>query len=311
MSAAAENITLEIAEQAMFWYLELMEPQASDETRAACLHWRQAHPLHEQAWQRAENLGRRMGDLRQHRPLASAALATGGSRRRVIKQLALLLASGAVAWGVRESGVVQPMLADYRSSVGEQLDARLAGGARVQLNTDSAIDVEQRRIRLLRGEILVSLADTGTRWRIEMEQGALTSGQGHFSIRQRDGYSQIALLRGEAWIEPRSAPGRALAIDERVNFTTGEVFTRRGSATELAWSQGMNVADGQRLGDFLDELSRYRRGHLGCAPGLADLPVSGTYPLDDTDRVLAAVSRTLNLQVRAMTRYWVTLQPAA
>lgn len=310
------GITLEIAEQAMLWYLELTEPQASEETRVACRNWRQAHPLHEQAWQRAENLGRRMGDMRQHRPLVSETLAAGGAaRRRALKQLALLLMAGGGTWGVRQSGVLQPMLADYHSGVGEQRTLALAGDIRVELNTDSAIDVElsreARRIELLRGEILVTLGQDGQdrRLRVETAQGAISAGYGRVSVRQRDGYSQVALLQGEARVEPRNASPRALALGERVNFTAGEIFTRRGSDADLAWTQGMIVADGQRLADFLQELSRYRRGHLGCDPALADLRVSGTYPLDDSDRVLAAVARTLRLDVRAMTRYWVTLQP--
>lgn len=307
MSAAAGSITLEIAEQAMFWYLELMEPQVSDETRVACQHWRQAHPLHEQAWQRAENLGRRMGDMRQHRPLASATLSTGVSRRRAAKQLALLLVAGAGAWGVRETGMVTPMLADYRSAVGEQREVRLSDHVRIQLNTDSAIDITQRRVSLLRGEMLVTLDRADSHWRVETGQGAIISAEGSFSVRQHEGYTQVALLRGGARIEPRKGAGRALASEDRVNFSDREIFTRRGTNGELAWTQGMIVADGQRLADFLDELSRYRHGHLGCDAPLADLPVSGTYPLDDTDRVLAAVSRTLNLRQRTLTRYWVTL----
>lgn len=316
MNSAAGGITLEIAEQAMFWYLELMEPQVSAQTRAACQHWRQAHPLHEQAWQRAENLGRRMGEVRQHRPLASATLTAGGmSRRRVIKQLSVLLVAGAGAWSLRESGLLPPLLADHRSAVGEQRGILLADATRVQLNTDTAIDVElgreARRINLLRGEILVTLGQDpqGRRLWVETAQGAVSAGHGQLGVRQREGYTQLTLLQGEARIEPHHAPSRALAPGERVNFTDREIFARRGTDADLAWSQGMIVADGQRLDDFLAELSRYRHGHLGCDPALAGLLVSGTYPLDDTDRVLAAVSRTLGAELHAVTRYWVTLQP--
>lgn len=309
------GISLEIAEQAMFWYLELLEPQVSEQTRAACEHWRQAHPLHEQAWQRAENLGRRMSDMRQHRPLASAALGAGLPRRRAIKQLALLLAAGAGAWHVRESDLVAPLMADYRSAVGERREVVLADETRVQLNTDSAINVElnqqARRIRLLRGEMLVTLGK-GTQGRalqVATAQGRIDVLDGRFSVRQRDGYSQLGLLQGEARLLPSQTGARTLTAIDRVNFTDREVFARRGDVAELAWTQGMIVADGQRLADFLEELSRYRHGRLACDPELADLRVSGTYLLDDTDRVLAAVSRTLQLDVHSLTRYWVTLRP--
>ena len=70
----------------------------------------------------------------------------------------------------------------------------------------------------------------------------------------------------------------------------------------------MIVAQGQRLADFVDELSRYRRGHLGCDPRLAELRVSGTFPLDDTDQVISALGETFDLDVQHLTRYWVTLK---
>lgn len=310
-----EGISLEVAEQAMFWYLELREPHASEQTRAACDDWRQAHPLNEQAWQRAENLGRRMSDMRQHRPLASAALGAGLPRRRAIKQLALLLVAGAGAWSVRESDLVAPLMADYRSAVGERREVVLADETRVQLNTDSAINVElnqqARRIRLLRGEMLVTLGKDvqGRALQVTTAEGRIEALSGRFSVRQRDGYSQFGPLQGAARLLPLQAPARVLAANERVNFTDREILARRGDVTELAWTQGMIVADGQRLADFLEELSRYRHGRLACDPALADLRVSGTYPLDDTDRVLAAVSRTLQLDVHSLTRYWVTLRP--
>jgi transmembrane sensor len=71
----------------------------------------------------------------------------------------------------------------------------------------------------------------------------------------------------------------------------------------------MLVAQGQPLQEFLAELSRYRRGHLACDPRLANVPVSGTFPLANTERIIFAVADTLQLDVRQFTRYWVTLQP--
>lgn len=307
-ASSASSISLEVAEQAMFWYLELLEPSVSEQAREACRAWRQAHPLHEQAWQRAENLGRRMSEMRQHQPLASATLSGSPSRRRVIKQLALLLVAGATTWGVRETGLVQPLLADYHSGVGERRTLVLGDDLKVLLNTDTAINVEleARRIRLLRGEMLVTSA-RGIR--IDTEQGAVDLRRGRVSLRQRAGYIQVALLEGEARIHPDNAAASVILPDDRLSFTDREVFARHRAVSELAWADGMIVADEQRLADFLEELSRYRRGHLSCDPSLADLRVSGTFPLDDTDRVLVAIGRTLQLDVRFVTRYWVTLRP--
>ncbi|KAG1069902.1 hypothetical protein G6F40_017608 [Rhizopus arrhizus] len=64
-----------------------------------------------------------------------------------------------------------------------------------------------------------------------------------------------------------------------------------------------------RLGDFIAELSRYRRGYLGCAPEVADLRIVGAYAVGDTDRVLAALAATLPVRVRATMPWWVVVVP--
>ena len=43
---------------------------------------------------------------------------------------------------------------------------------------------------------------------------------------------------------------------------------------------------------------------------MADLRVSGTYPLDDPQRVLDTLMAMLPIDVHYLTRYWATVVPA-
>jgi len=43
-------------------------------------------------------------------------------------------------------------------------------------------------------------------------------------------------------------------------------------------------------------------------PRLETLRVTGSFRLDDTDRILNLLASTLGLEVQARTRYWVTLR---
>ncbi|MNW01328.1 fec operon regulator FecR [compost metagenome] len=69
------------------------------------------------------------------------------------------------------------------------------------------------------------------------------------------------------------------------------------------------LAQDQPLGEFLEELSKHRPGVLRWAPELEALRVTGSFRLDDTDRVLALLADGLPLLVQARTRFWVTLLP--
>ncbi|MNY81186.1 fec operon regulator FecR [compost metagenome] len=68
------------------------------------------------------------------------------------------------------------------------------------------------------------------------------------------------------------------------------------------------MAQNQPLGDFLRELSTYRPGLLRWEPALESLRVTGSFRLEDTDRILSLLASSLPLEVHRRTRYWVTLR---
>ncbi|MNR50863.1 fec operon regulator FecR [compost metagenome] len=69
----------------------------------------------------------------------------------------------------------------------------------------------------------------------------------------------------------------------------------------------MLVVDNARLEDLVRELDRYRPGHLGVAPEVADLRITGSFPLHNTDLALTALLPTLPVQLEQHTAWWVTV----
>ena len=100
----------------------------------------------------------------------------------------------------------------------------------------------------------------------------------------------------------QEASARVLEVDRRA------VQAPRSAPHADDWVQGALFADGMRLDAFVDALSRYRKGRLVCDPSVAGLRISGSYPLGDTDRILASVERALPVRVDRYTRYWVVLR---
>ena len=78
-----------------------------------------------------------------------------------------------------------------------------------------------------------------------------------------------------------------------------------------AWRQGSIIAINRPLAELLADLSRYRRGVLRCDSNIADLKVSGAFPIDDTDQALAALESGLSLRVTRYSRYWVHVSGGA
>ena len=71
----------------------------------------------------------------------------------------------------------------------------------------------------------------------------------------------------------------------------------------------MLVARDMLLSTLATELARYCRGWIRCDQAVATLRISGVFPVDNFDRVVAALQRTLPIRARAITPWWVTLVP--
>ena len=78
-----------------------------------------------------------------------------------------------------------------------------------------------------------------------------------------------------------------------------------------AWRRGLLLADNLPLGQLIEELSRYRPGHLACDPAIAGLPVMGSFPLKDTDQALRLLEAALPIRVEKTMDWWVNVAPKA
>ncbi|MCY1509429.1 Protein FecR [compost metagenome] len=135
-----------------------------------------------------------------------------------------------------------------------------------------------------------------------------------FSVcKEAGGATHSAVLEGAVRITPERAAARVLPAGQQARFTADGIDDFRPTdASVLAWTQGMLLADGMRLADFCAELSRYRPGLLQCDAAVAELRVSGAFPLADTDGVLRMLVSTYPVDAATRLRgYWVTLVPRA
>ncbi|MFJ3522383.1 FecR domain-containing protein [Pseudomonas sp. NPDC090203] len=315
-----ETLPLEVCEKAMEWWLEINSLDVDPRTVAAFHRWRNETRLHDIAWQRAEALAGQMQAFRQagDSGLAKRALLSpersGISRRRAIKGLGLLLAAGATAWTARDTSLAQRFTADYSTGVGEQRKVSLSSEIELALNTRTAIDVQQRnnqwQIDLLRGEVLIETrATAGLLMRMAGIEAKATTAQ--FSTRLFDnGSTLLSVYKGS--LQVSTGQGRDTTLldqGQQARFSPHALLERHPLEQRSApWAEGMIVAHGQPLEAFLQDLGRYRYGHLSCDPALARLRVWGTYPLADSDQVIDAVADTLKLEVQRFTRLWVKLR---
>ncbi|QXI39287.1 FecR domain-containing protein [Pseudomonas xantholysinigenes] len=302
------SFSAHIAEQAVHW---LIESQSDDfDQHQALQHWLQADSEHQRAWAHIQQVNQRLRGVAS--PVVHATLQAPPSpaRRRALKALLLVGVASAAGLGLQPHNPLPGLLADYRSPVGQRRRLTLDDGSQLHLNTRSAADVrfdgQQRRVRLQEGELLLEVVNDPRPLHLLTAQGELRLGSGRFDVRQFDGFSLVSVFSGSV-----SVAGQPLLAGHQARFAAGGwQAVAPLDPNRAAWVDGMLVVSQMRLGDFLAELSRYRLGQLGCSERVADLRISGSYPLADSERILAMLEVALPVRVRRFTRYWVNVEAA-
>lgn len=297
------------------WYARLCSGSVEADEQQAWQRWYDADELHRQAWQQIETLREQLGLLPG--PVASSTLrGVDHGRRRLLGSLALVAMALPLGWFAWQSDTRRYWLADLRSGVGERREWKLSDGSRLMLGTASAAqwhaDGQRRVLRLLAGEAMIDSVDEARPLLVETRYGVIRSQGARFCVRSDDQDCQVAVLAQRVEVAPlHHLPDmRALVAGQQVRFDAERIGPQRANdAATAAWTQGSLIALDQPLGELIAELARYRHGVLRLDPALAGLKVSGSFPLTDTDRALAALEHSLPVRVVRRSDYWVTLVP--
>ncbi|GKT24430.1 FecR domain-containing protein [Acidovorax sp. SUPP3334] len=321
MSGVAEQPAFEDLQQAADWFAVLQSDRVTEAERRQWQRWLDTGPRQQAAWQRVETVA---GDFSGvARPMVRQVLevrpAVSRQRRTMLRALVLAPAAGLAGWTVTRHAPWQGWTAAYRTDTGEQRAFTLADGSELRLNTATAVDVDYsatlRRIVLHQGELLITSGHDAhqppRRLVVDVAAGRLTALGTRFAVRHEDGGAvRVAVFEGAVQVRPEGgAEPRVVQAGRQVRLGRDGVEDATDAASyAVDWQQGMLVADGMRLGDFIAELGRYRRGHLACAPEVADLRIVGAYPLSDTSLILAALQASLPIQVRRPLPWWTVVE---
>ncbi|PIB61651.1 FecR domain-containing protein [Pseudomonas sp. 2822-17] len=310
----------EVLEEAAEWLMRLSENNLSDSERAEWQRWKVSTPERDRAWARAQLLQSKLGGLPPSLAMSALDRPSHPERRAALGKLALLLALMPVGWGSWKLAQSQQWTADYRTRVGERRELTLADGSHITLNTATAIDVrfdsQQRRVHLREGEILVQTAQDASRpFLVSTRQGRMQALGTRFTVRELSARTHLAVLEGAVQVvlaDDRQTAPRIVNAGQRTEFSAQQFGALTATDRNVgAWTQGMLMADNMRLADFVAELTRYRHGFVRYDPALADLRISGAFPISDTQRTLNMLVHTYPVLANGhLNGYWVTLSPA-
>lgn len=312
MAATPSN---QVVGEAIAWWARLQSGVVSDADQESCREWLAKDSTHREAWARLLHI---VDDTRRvPSGLAHAALAETRptTRRAVLRSLLGIAGVSALGWAGFRHAPWQRLLADQSTEVGERRQLSLGGGLQVTLNSNSAVRIrmtsKERAIELLRGELLVNQAANMGQLRLLVDTGfgSVLVEHGRFDVHRGRSGARVGVYEGSVTLVRHDAQtvgegGEGLRFN-----ASGQVQRYPTDPDRLAWTDGMIVAKNWRLESFARHLQRYRHGFIHVDQAVADLRLSGVFPLDDAERALNALARTLPISVQRRTPYWLEVGP--
>ncbi|MGV5526664.1 FecR domain-containing protein [Pseudomonas sp. XP1] len=312
-------VSSRVLEAAIAWKLSLDNGSGTPDERSEFMRWHAASEEHARAWRQLGAMDQRVsaaaGQARQ-----ALLQSRAGLRRRIGKVggglAGMFLLGSLLAWVGAPSLAPSYWLADQRTATGEMRTLRLEDGTLLSLNSHTAVDIdyagEQRVIVLHQGEISVETGHQDPRpLLVRTEDGRLRPLGTRFLVRREDDGTRLEVLQASVAAMPlNSGDEQVLREGQQVLMNAnglGRIGTVPGGAD--AWTRGMLVVDNVRLADLLTALGQYRSGYLGVDDKVANLRVTGSFPLTDTDLALSSLVPALPVKVERHTQWWVTVGP--
>lgn len=312
-------VSSRVLEAAIAWKLSLDSGSGTPDDRSEFMRWHAASEEHARAWRQLGAMDQRVGAAAG--PARQALVQSRvGLRRRIGKVgsglAGMFLLGSLLAWVGAPSLAPSYWLADQRTATGELRTLRLEDGTLLSLNSHTAVDIdyagEQRSIVLHQGEISVQTGHQDPRpLLVSTDDGRLRPLGTRFLVRREAKGTRLEVLQASVAAMPLNS-GDEQVLREGQQVLMNANGLGRVSAVDAgadAWTRGMLVVDNVRLADLLAALGQYRSGYLGVDAKVADLRVTGSFPLTDTDLALASLVPVLPVKIQRHTQWWVTVVP--
>lgn len=322
-----------IDEEAARWVVRHDRGSLSAEERAQFEAWKQANPLHAEAFTRMSGHWDDLTDLVElsdtprETPLLKRPATWAGIGMAAAAAFAVFIGFGQFA--AQPPTPVQiaqtPGLDVFKTLVGDQEKITLADGSVVTLNTASRIETrmnaQERTVRLLEGEAFFEVAHDASRpFRVYAGDGMTVAVGTAFSVRLKKDTVEVVVSEGKVAYSrladtPAAETVAYVTAGETASFGDKLVIEKADEAEvdrKLSWTEGKLVFAGAPLSSVVADISRYTDIQFDFAnQDLADMRVGGVFQVGEVNDMLDAIETNFGLQVERIGEKAVRIDGAA
>lgn len=307
----ADPVAARKVQQALV-YLAAMhgdDPTRVREASGQALRWRRKSDEHERAWLEAEQRWQLVHRLAPQLRGALQPQPHDPSRRRLLRQgsaLAVLLAAGGwLGWMWQRTGAFQQ---DLQTAHGEQpRSLALPDGSQLLVAAESNLRIRfdhgQRQVMLLHGNVFFDVAHEHWRpFHISTRVGSVQVLGTAFTVSDRGDRVFVAVARGRVQVRDLHGGERTLGAGERVcidgqgHLSNLHVQGQLGPDVDH-WQRGWWSYTDQSLREVIGELNAYLPRPVLLAPEVAELKLTGSFPIDQPQKLLEALPRILPVRL--------------
>lgn len=312
-----------VEHEAVAWVQKLASGETTADDVEALKRWRAQSPEHSAAFIEAKRVWGKVGAagrvLYEPGEDFTFELDELGQRSRVMSRRMIVGGGVALLGGVSAYGAINPPFglwssfseldADYRTATGEQRNVVFAGNVAISLNTQTSLAVRssqgtEDRIELISGEAAFVTSRAARSFAVLAASGKTIAEAGRFDIR-------YTTIRERPWVSVTCFEGAVriehgndvadLGPSQRVQYDAAGL-TQIAAVDPIAasdWQRGIVEFRGTPLAEAVEEINRYRPGHIILINArLARKEISGRFRVDQMDKVLLQLEQAFDARLR-------------
>jgi transmembrane sensor len=306
----------EALDQAATWIARLRSDDTTAEDKRAFAIWFAAARENRQAYDQTFSLWQDLEVVREL-PFDDVTSRTGLlTRLNPFQFNPLPLAAAAVLVVSVVASMLIYTTPTYQTEVGEQSTFTLADGSTLNLNTDTAVNIDfstdERAIDLISGEAFFEVKQDPSRpFVISACQSTIVAVGTAFNVLCADGNMTVTVSEGKVKV---TGPGidRILYTAEQVIVDdAGGLPVRKVNTDNVtAWRKQLHIYDGVPLSAVVADLNRYNRQKIRILDSdLGKIEVVARYRMTGRESTLSSLEKTFPLRVVTISDDEIALIP--